>query len=209
MTPCCFPDRRYSSAGEYATDYGEQISQAISKVDRNQIDRAAHYLEKAIEADRELFVCGNGGFSAIANHVTCDYVKLLGLATGKRVRLTSLNASGELNFAIANDISFEDVFSFHVAQRAELGDVLWAISSSGNSPNIIKALDTANAKGLEIIAFTGFSGGKARDLATHALYVPEDNYGVVEDVHQMLAHIICQYLRYLHVEERTLGSVVF
>lgn len=209
MTRYYFPDRKYASAGEYAGAYGDRISQAVSMVDSDHIDRVANCLGKAIESDREIFVCGNGGSSAIANHITCDYVKLLGLATGKRVRLTSLNASGELNFAIANDISFEDVFSFHVSQRAEPGDVVWTISSSGNSANIIKALEAASAKHVDTIAFTGFSGGKARDLATHALHVPSNNYGVVEDVHQILAHIICQYLRHMHVEEEALGSVVF
>ena len=125
------------------------------------------------------------------------------------MRVSSLNAYSELNFAIANDISFEDVFSFHIAQRAAPGDVLWTISSSGNSPNILKALEVGRSKGLRTIAFTGFDGGKAKDLATHSLHVPAANYGVVEDAHQILAHIVCQYLRHLHVDEETIGTVVF
>ncbi|PTW55727.1 D-sedoheptulose 7-phosphate isomerase [Breoghania corrubedonensis] len=209
MTRYCFPDRRYASAGDYAGDYARQFAEALAAVDRAEIDGVAACLTAAIDAGREIFVCGNGGSSAIANHVTCDYVKLLGLATGKPVRLSSLNSYGELNFAIANDIAFEEVFSFHIAQRGRPGDVLWTISSSGSSANIVKALETASAKGLETIAFTGFSGGKAKELATHSLHVPAENYGLVEDAHQMLAHIVCQYVRHLHVEEETLGSVVF
>ena len=209
MTRYCFPDRKYASAGDFAGDYARQLSEAVAGVDRDQIDGVAGCLAAAIDAGREIFVCGNGGSSAIANHVTCDYVKLLGLATGKPVRLSSLNAYSELNFAIANDIAFEEVFAFHIAQRGREGDVLWAISSSGSSPNIVKAIETARAKGLETIAFTGFEGGKSKDLATHSVHVPAGNYGIVEDAHQMLAHIVCQYVRHLHVEEETLGSVVF
>lgn len=135
-----------------------------------------------------------------------------GVRTGGllKPRVNSLSATVELITAIANDIGVGDVFSFQLSSMAKEGDVLIAISSSGSSPNIVKAIRQARALKMATIAMTGFSGGEAAQLADISLHVQADNYGLVEDVHQSLMHILAQYLRHAHLEDAShLGSVKF
>jgi phosphoheptose isomerase len=110
-------------------------------------------------------------------------------------RVVSLSTNMEMVTAIANDISYDDVFVYQLRSLARLGDVLVTISSSGDSENVARAASWARENALDVIAFTGFDGGRTARLATVNLHVDGDNYGVVEDIHQSLMHILAQYLR--------------
>jgi phosphoheptose isomerase len=107
----------------------------------------------------------------------------------------SLSTNVELLSAIANDLSYDMVFEYQLQSLARAGDVLLAVSSSGRSPNIVKALQWANANGMRTIALTGFSGGAARELATVSVHVDSDNYGIIEDTHQACMHLLAQFVR--------------
>ncbi|OGN67997.1 MAG: hypothetical protein A3K57_03220 [Caulobacterales bacterium RIFOXYA1_FULL_67_7] len=121
-----------------------------------------------------------------------------------------MSATVELVTAIVNDIGVEQMFSFQLESLASSGDVLVAISSSGASPNIISALKTAREMGMKTIAMTGFSGGAASELADVSLYVKAENYGIVEDTHQSLMHILAQYMRQSNMDQpELLGSLKF
>ena len=114
------------------------------------------------------------------------------------------------NVTVANDIDYESVFSFSVERYGEKGDILICVSSSGNSPNIIKAIKAAKTLGMITVSFVGFSGGKARDESDYSIYIPNENYGVVEDTHHSLMHILAQYVRIKSLtDEENLGNVVF
>ncbi len=190
-----FPNQKYSTAGAFVADYASAMAKALNSVRPGEIDRAVTALKRAIQADRLIFACGNGGSAAIANHLTCDCSKGIASNTTLRPRVVSLSATVELITAIANDMSYPEVFAYQLKNAARPGDVLITISSSGDSENIIRALDWAGENGMTTIALSGFSGGRSAQMADISLHVAAENYGVVEDVHQSLMHILAQYVR--------------
>lgn len=205
-----FPDRRYSDVGSYAKTYFSLLADAAATVDAGAMEAAAQLLAERSATGRMIFSCGNGGSAAISNHLVCDCMKGVRTNSTLRPRVQSLSATVETITAIGNDIGYGDIFSFQLDSLATSGDVLVAISSSGQSPNIINALNQARKMGVATIAMTGFDGGDAARLADVSLHVASQNYGVVEDVHQSLMHILAQYLRHSHLEEgAVLGQIKF
>ncbi len=199
-----FPDHHYADQAEYAHDYFSQLNMAAQTIDPAALKRAGELIAKTVRADGSIFSCGNGGSAAIANHLVCDCLKGTRADTAIRPRVYSLSTTVELITAIGNDFGYEDVFSYQLESNARKDDLLIAISSSGSSPNIAKAIRTARDVGMATLALVGFSGGEAADLADVALWVKAENYGVVEDVHQSLMHIFAQYLRQTNIDDQHL-----
>ncbi|MBI1198464.1 MAG: SIS domain-containing protein [Phenylobacterium sp.] len=191
-----FPDRLFDDAGSYATAYFEQYRTAAASVDQEALRRAGELVGQVISEGAAIYSCGNGGSAAIANHLACDCLKGIRTGTLLRPKVFSLSTTVELITAIANDISYDDVFAFQLESLAKPGDLLVAISSSGQSPNIVKALTWAKDNGLRTLAMTGFSGGASAEIADVSLHVAGENYGVVEDIHQSLMHLLAQYTRH-------------
>jgi len=156
-----------------------------------------------------LFVCGNGGSAAISNHLLCDFAKGIQTDTAVLPRVISLSANLEIITAIANDISFEECFVYQLRTAARPGDLLMTISASGNSENIVKPIQWANDNGIDSIALTGFSGGRSAELATVNVHVEGDNYGVIEDTHQSIMHMLAQYLRIAHMPAELIAERKF
>lgn len=177
------------------SEYIANISSGLSSVDTKDIKRASEEIISAYMSRNQVFVCGNGGSATISDHFLCDHSKGVHTDTSLFPSVRSLSSSMSLITALGNDVSYEEIFSYQLDMFGNNGDVLVAISSSGNSPNIIKALETAKNTGIRTIAFVGFDGGKAKNIADITLHVPIYNYGVVEDCHQALMHIIAQYIR--------------
>ena len=190
-----FPASRFASARAFGSAYLEEWSRASRTVDLGQLERAARMLGHAYRLGATVFSCGNGGSAAVADHLQCDHLKGVRTGTDLRPRVLSLSSNVDLLTAIANDIGYEDVYVYQLESHGRPDDVLVAISSSGRSPNIVRALAWARSSGLRTIAFTGFDGGEARRLADVPLHVDSSNYGVVEDVHQTLMHAIAQFIR--------------
>jgi D-sedoheptulose 7-phosphate isomerase len=190
-----FPQHRYDHGGSYLIAYREALYQAWQSLDAQAASRAAELLETAIFGCHTVFTCGNGGSAAIANHLLCDFVKGVQTDTELRPRVVSLSSHLELITAIANDIAYEEVFAYQLRTMARPDDVLITISSSGNSENIVRAVRWAHDNGVHSIALTGFDGGRSAGLGDINLHVRAENYGVIEDVHQSLMHILAQYLR--------------
>ena len=190
-----FPNKEFKSAGSFGQAYFEQLSRAGESVSPASLDAAGALLGDAYERRATVFVCGNGGSAAISNHLVCDHLKGVQTDTTLRPRVVSLSSNIETITAIANDISYDDVFVYQFSTMAEAGDVLVTISSSGNSENIVRAAEWAKANGCPVIALTGFDGGRSAVLADVNLHVDADNYGIIEDTHQSLMHILAQYLR--------------
>jgi D-sedoheptulose 7-phosphate isomerase len=199
-----FPHDPFGDAGDYIAAYAREIAAAFATVDQAQFRKAAALLETAAARKATIFTCGNGGSAAIANHMVCDHTKGTRADTELLPRAHSLVANIEINTAIANDIAYDQVFAYQLESYASPGDVLVAISSSGNSPNVVNALLWAKDHGVATIAMTGFAGGKAREIADIPLYVAAQNYGVVEDVHQSLMHALAQFLRQKHFKDPSL-----
>lgn len=190
-----FPDRKYPDPGAFVAAYASRMAEALRSVRPDEIDRAVTALKRAIRDDRLIFACGNGGSAAIANHLTCDCSKGIATDTALRPRVVSLSATVELITAIANDVAYAEVFTHQLKNLARPGDVLITISSSGDSENIVRALAWAGDNGMTTISLSGFSGGRSAAVADISLHVTAENYGVVEDVHQSVVHILAQYVR--------------
>ncbi|OXM74136.1 MULTISPECIES: HAD-IIIA family hydrolase [Amycolatopsis] len=190
-----FPAAKFHRADSYGGAYVAELARAFATVDLEQVSRAATVLNAAYDRDSAVFACGNGGSASIANHLQCDHVKGIRNGTGVTTRVQSLSTNVELFSAIANDLGYEHVFEYQLQSQARPGDVLIVISSSGRSPNIVRALDWAAAHDMPTIALTGFEGGPARRRAEVSIHVDSANYGVVEDAHQACMHLLAQYVR--------------
>jgi len=201
-----FPNSRIESPGVYLDQYAVEVAAALSSIDRREFDLAVAILEDALKRDASIFTCGNGGSAAIANHMACDHQKGIHADTELRPRVISLSSNVEVITAISNDIGFADVFSYSINLHGRSGDVLVTVSSSGNSENIVRAIEAAARLGMETIALTGFDGGRSRELATAAIHVDGWNYGVIEDAHQACMHVMAQFLRLKVIPDELLGQ---
>jgi phosphoheptose isomerase len=204
-----FPDSKFPDISAFATAYFEQCKVAQASVDVGRLKVAFALLEKAYVRGAVVYVCGNGGSAGISNHLVCDHSKSGQMDTDLRPKVVSLATNMEMITAIANDISYDEIFVYQLKTLAEPGDVLLTISSSGDSENIVQAAQWAKDNGLSVIAFTGFDGGRSADLADINLHVDGDNYGVVEDTHQGLMHILAQFLRQSHMDDAVIPDRKF
>jgi|TARA_Y100000294_G_scaffold131899_1_gene124272 phosphoheptose isomerase len=204
-----FPDSKFASVADYAVAYFDQAKAAAQSVDQEKLEAALTCLDAAYERGGTIYACGNGGSAAISNHLACDHSKGGQTDTDLKPKVVSLSTNMEIITAIANDISFDDIFVYQLRTLAEDGDVLLTISSSGDSENVVRAARWAKEKGLDVIAFTGFDGGRSTKLATVNLHVEGDNYGVVEDTHQSLMHILAQYIRLKRMDDGTIQERKF
>jgi phosphoheptose isomerase len=181
-------------------NYINQLQHALWTINAQEVDNAVNLIEKTIKTGGIIYVCGNGGSAAIANHLTCDCMKGISTNTNLQPRIVSLVSNVPLITAISNDIGFNCIFLYQLKKLMKKNDILITISSSGNSPNICLALDYCKMNGFKSIAFSGFDGGAslAADIPIH---VESKNYGIVEDCHQSIMHMIAQYIRAKNLED--------
>lgn len=179
---------------EFAQGYFKMLFEASAKVDGRQLEAARELLEKTVDAGGFIYVAGNGGSSAIADHLCCDWTKGAAHPAFKTLRTHSLTGSVALVTALANDVSYEEAFARQVEFYCTAKDILILISSSGNSSNILRAAGAARKIGTKVIGLSGFTGGELQKISDISLYVPESNYGIVEDCHQSLMHILAQFI---------------
>jgi len=204
-----FPDQPYDAIGPFADAYFERLATAAASVDRTALAKAANILTTAYAGGHQAFACGNGGSAAISNHLVCDHAKSGQTDTDLRPKVHSLSSNIEMITALANDISYDAVFSYQLATYAEPEDVLVTISSSGDSENVVQAITWAKANGVAVIAMTGFDGGRSKEMADVSLHVVGDNYGIIEDTHQSLMHILAQYIRQSRVAPALVADIRF
>lgn len=204
-----FPNRPYGSVAEYFADYQAMLQQSLATLDMAAFERAAQILDTAISGGKTVYVCGNGGSAAIANHWVCDFMKGLRTNTDLMPKIISLAANLELNMAIANDMEYAQVFVYPLQALGQKGDVLLTVSSSGNSENVVRAIDWAKANGLPTISLDGFAGGRASKNADVSLHIAAKNYGLVEDCHHAIMHMLAHYLRMKHMPAERVAGVTF
>ena len=183
-----------STIEAHVTGYAGALTRALLSIDWGQLNLAIAEIEGARKRHARLWVAGNGGSAAIADHLLCDWTKGTFTSPQSPIRVHSLVSDTALLTACTNDFGHEFGFSRQIEMRAQSGDLLICISSSGNSPNILAAIRAATPMGLKTIAFTGFDGGEAVKLADICIHVAVRNYGVVEDCHQILMHNVAQYI---------------
>jgi D-sedoheptulose 7-phosphate isomerase len=171
-------------------DYLDRVCQEIRHVDPAQIENLCNLIERQYETGRFVFIVGNGGSGANASHLCEDLAKctLRDFESQKRLRVLSLTDNTPWVMAVANDINYESIFLEQLKNLGGPGDLLVAISGSGNSPNILRAVEWANAHEITTVGVTGYGGGKLRGLAQHNLHAPVDDMGIVESIHQVVFH---------------------
>ncbi len=180
--------------GAYLTGYMEKLKEALHSVDRWALDLAYQKMNYARTHGFRIFVAGNGGSAAIAQHLVCDFSKGTHVDHARALDIVCLSENVPVITAIANDISYDDIFSYQLRlHNPTPGEILMLVSSSGNSKNIVKAATFAKMAGMCVIGLTGFLGGDLKELADIELHVEANNYGIVEDAHQALMHILAQF----------------
>jgi len=178
---------------DYKNDIKNYIKQEIEilkSLNVEAIDAAMNLLNAALESEKNIYVFGNGGSAATASHFTNDFNKGISEHTKKKYRFVCLNDNIATITAIANDISYDEVFYFQLKGRIKEGDLVIAISGSGNSLNVIKAVEYVKEQGNVIIGLTGYNGGKLKTLCDISLHVPVDNMQITEDIHMVFDHLM-------------------
>ncbi|MBI3047186.1 MAG: SIS domain-containing protein [Acidobacteria bacterium] len=164
------------------------------KLDLAAFEAGIDVVRAAFDAGRQIITCGNGGSAYAASHYMTDWNKMVNLATGRKFRGISLCDNIGLVTAFANDIAFEEVFAGQLKAILEPRDLVIAISGSGNSPNVVKAVEYANSAGAETLAVVGYDGGRLRQTARHVVWVPSFDMQLCEDVHLMFGHMVMKAL---------------
>lgn len=179
-------------------EFFESESQLLTGLALDRVEAAIAALERARSEGRHVFLFGNGGSAATASHFACDLGKGTIQKDRPRFKVICLNDNMSTFSAYANDLGYDQVFAEPLISLSERGDIAIAFSGSGNSPNVLRATEAARAGGLVTIGFTGFNGGKLKDLVDLHVNVPSDSFGHIEDVHLAIAHAICEMLKIRH-----------
>lgn len=185
-----------NSGSRDAWDYFERLRGLLALLPE-QAERLVALLLRAFDAERTVFLIGNGGSAANASHFAQDLAKgtAPGLEAPRRLRALSLADNVGFLTALANDVGYERVFEQQLRTLARPGDLLIAISGSGNSPNVLRAVEWAREAGLLTLGVTGFDGGKLRGMVDHAVHVPCDDMGICETLHAAVFHCAMSGLR--------------
>jgi phosphoheptose isomerase len=179
----------------FVGDYYQRFAAALLAFDKGPMREVLEVFDRVTAAGGTIWTAGNGGSAAIADHTVCDCSKGTFVEGHAPLRTVSLASNVPMLTALGNDISYDAIFAEQLKYYLTAKDALLVVSSSGNSPNVVKACDYANAQGVPTIAFVGFKGGRLKEIATHVVHVPVENYGIVEDTHQSLIHCLTQYLK--------------
>ncbi|MBI4405542.1 MAG: SIS domain-containing protein [Deltaproteobacteria bacterium] len=190
----------------YLTGYCEMLASALRSVSSDRLEKAFQAIKEASTRGAKIYVAGNGGSSAIASHLCCDWMKGTHIKGKKALKVHSLTENVSLLTALANDFGYEHCLSEQIEILCQPGDLVILISSSGNSTNIVKAAETARGKKATLISLTGFKGGAVSQMADISLHVPVENYGIAEDAHQVLMHVLAQFL-YLSSKQKINDSL--
>ena len=180
---------------EHFNEYVEKLNEALENpLDMETVEFLAKSLRIAWNNRQQCFLCGNGGSAGNAMHLANDFNYGVDQENGVGLHVEALPANASVITCLANDIGFDNVFSQQLKVKANRGDVLLALSGSGNSPNVIRALEVGNQIGMQTFAILGFSGGGCKEVAQHSIHFPIDDMQISEDLQLMVGHMCMQWL---------------
>lgn len=170
--------------------YIEMEKETLDKLSSEDISKVMNILENARLKGKRIFICGNGGSASTASHFECDFNK--GVSYNQKIKydFECLSDNVPMMMAIANDIGYDDIFVVPLRNKLKHGDIVIGISGSGNSENVVKAIEYGNDVGAETIALVGYDGGRLKEIAKYHIHVKVDNIQIVEDIHLMLNHLM-------------------
>ena len=177
----------------FAEQYRSRLIETLGTIDVSKVERAIEWLREARDNGRTIFTCGNGGSGSTASHFVCDVLKGASYGRGKRFKIVALTDSLPTITAYSNDVSYDRIFVEQLKNFAQPGDVVLALSGSGNSANVLHAIEYGNSVGCRTIAMSGRDGGKLGPMAQLNVHVPEAHMGRIEDAHLAICHMICYY----------------
>src|SRR5579871_1607601 len=178
----------------YTSDYLNGVKRLIDQVSEAQVEHLASLLEAAWHEGKHVLMMGNGGSAATASHIVNDLQKCMHLEAGKPLKIMCLSDCTPLIMAWANDTEYANIFAPQIECWAGPGDLVIAISGSGNSPNVLRAVEAANAKGAYTFGLAGYRGGKLAQIARESIVVESDNMQQIEDLHMILLHLVFSML---------------
>lgn len=205
-----FPNKKYKNVNKFFEDYFLNLNSSLSTINFSNLKQIILILKKVYSRKKnKVFVCGNGGSAALADHFACDHQKILYETNKFKPFIISLVSNAALGTAISNDINYKSIFKEQLKQIAASKDILITISASGKSDNIINAIKWANRNNLITISLTGFDGGLSKKLSKFNLHIDSKNYGIIEANHQSLMNIISQYLKLDALSLREIKKIKF
>jgi len=175
-------------------DYARRLQDVLRSSDWTPVARLAEDLQECWNTGRQVFLCGNGGSAANAIHLANDFLYGVSKTLGSGLRVTALTANSSILTCLANDVGYDAIFSAQLAVQAQRGDVLIALSGSGNSPNILKALEQAKSIGMKTYAILGYTGGKAKSMADVPIHIAVNDMQISEDFQLIICHMLMQHL---------------
>lgn len=189
--------------------YLSEVRATLKRLPLDKIQDVIDVLQYARLTNKQVFIMGNGGSAATASHFACDLGKGTLMVGMPRFRVMALTDNMPLFSALANDNGYENVFAEQLAHFVQPGDVVIGISCSGNSANVLRAIELAHAARAVTIGFIGFDGGRLKDLVDVCVWVPNHCVEQVEDIHLLLEHLICTCLRKAIAEDKDKLSAIF
>ena len=175
-------------------DYNQLLAKTLEETNYETVAVLAKRLQSNWKSGNQVFLCGNGGSAANAIHLANDLIYGVDKKKGIGLRVNALPSNQAVNTCLANDEGYDSIFSLQLKVLGNQGDTLIVFSGSGNSPNIVKAIETAKEMGIESYAVLGFSGGKAKELADHVLHYAINNMQIAEDLQQIVGHMLMRWL---------------
>ena len=180
---------------QFAQDYNLRLELALEAVPMGAVEALARALMDCWRHNRQLFIFGNGGSAGNAIHLANDFLYGISGKLGHALRVTALPANSSVLTCLANDEGYADIFYRQLAVLAQPGDIAISLSGSGNSPNIVKALEWCKGNGIQSFAVLGYSGGKAKELADVSIHVAVYDMQISEDLQLIIGHMLMQWLR--------------
>lgn len=184
-----------NSVDQHVTDYVDRLRAAVDVLPRAELVTLGEMLFRAYQNGKQVLTLGNGGSASTASHMSADLGKNTIQANMRRFRVLSLNDNVSLLTALANDTGYENVFSEQIKNLIRPGDLLIVISASGDSPNVLEAIRCAQSRSAEVAGLLGFGGGAAAGLVDVPIVVASSHYGIVEDVHLIINHILVEHFQ--------------
>lgn len=175
-------------------DYAARLQETLEAADLEPVEILAESMLDAWRGGRSVYLCGNGGSAGNAIHLVNDLIYGAVQGRGPGVRAQALSANAAVVTCLANDTDYSEVFALQLQTFGQPGDILLALSGSGNSPNILKAIEAGRALGMKTFAILGFSGGKARSLVDVPIHFPVDDMQISEDLQLIVGHMVMQWL---------------
>ena len=179
---------------EHFAGYSRRLQEALATADWSGVNQLAQAMLESWQHGRRVFLCGNGGSAGNAIHLANDFLYGIAKTTGGGLRVMALSANSAVMTCLANDVGYDHIFSEQLAVQAQEGDLLIALSGSGNSGNIVRVLEQARVMRVRSFAILGFGGGKSKKLADVAIHFPVDDMQIAEDLQLVVGHMVMQWL---------------